>query len=162
MHFDMTQTSAAPKRKPTAGVPGPNVRATKQGRTSSMPRLPKRGLSSASMSSASNNGEGQSNFQESVMSPSLLSTMPPTAAPSNRGPSKKATSSATTVNLSRYQSDMGWSGGSTTGAGRQQQNNESQQIKEIKVKCLQEMKEKRRQVRKTVLSFFYIRTSCSY
>jgi hypothetical protein len=46
---------------------------------------------------------------------------------------------------------MGWSGGgSATGAGKQQQQtNESQQIKDIKVKCLQEMKEKRRQVRKT-------------
>ncbi|KAI8578031.1 hypothetical protein K450DRAFT_248709 [Umbelopsis ramanniana AG] len=41
---------------------------------------------------------------------------------------------------------MGWSGGSAIQAGRQQQSNESQQIKDIKVKCLQEMKEKRRQL----------------
>lgn len=111
-----------------------------------MPKLSRRGLSTASITSASNNGEGQSNFQESVMSPSLLSPTPSVA--NNRGTSRKGASSATTVNLSRYQSEMSWSGGSATGAVKQQQQTkESQQIKDIKVKCLQEMKEKRRQVK---------------
>jgi hypothetical protein len=152
-NIDTTQTITAPKRKTTTNLPGPSSRAPKQGRMPALPRLPRRGLSSASLSSVSSAGDSRSNFDAGVLSPSLLSSTTSTPVSSNSRPPRKTTLSATSVNLSRYQSDTSWSSASHLGSGGHQQIHENQQIQGVKLKCLQEMKEKRRQVKKKAVFY---------
>lgn len=75
-------------------------------------------------------------------SPNDPSSHPPTAT----RPTRETGSSATRVNLKRYQSDSSWSSVSSLGSSSLPMH-EDRQIADIKLRCLQAMKEKRKQVK---------------